>query len=324
VTILAGVDLGGTKVQAVVLRDGERVGQARLPTPPKGSNDEIVQACADTATQAFQEAGIEPSEAATLGLGAPGQTDEDGTTLLAAPNLPGVKGPLRLAELVAEKVGVGSAFLTNDVRAGLIGEHRAGAGRPFQSLVGVWCGTGVGGGIILNGEVWRGRGAAGEIGHIVVRRGGAQCGCGNLGCLEAYAGRAQMEARARREYEDGEKTVLFEIQKKKKRPHLTSGVWAEALDDGDELARRLIDRAILALAAGIGSVQNLLDVEAVIIGGGLGDKLGDPFVRRIEKQLPEHLLLPDRAPKLLGTELGDLGGATGAALLAGDRISVAA
>src|SRR3954464_3642803 len=78
VTILAGVDLGGTKVQAVVLRDGERVGQARLPPPPKGSNDEIVEACAETAVQAFQEAGIEPSEAATLGLGAPGQTDEEG------------------------------------------------------------------------------------------------------------------------------------------------------------------------------------------------------------------------------------------------------
>jgi glucokinase len=157
-----------------------------------------------------------------------------------------------------------------------------------------------------------------------VRRGGAPCGCGNQGCLEAYAGRAQMEARARREVEEGEKTVLFEIQKKKGRPHLTSGVWLDALNQGDELAERLIERAILALAAGIGSVQNLLDVEAVIIGGGLGDKLGEPFVRRIEKHLPHHLLLPKRAPRLLGTELGDLSGATGAALLAGDRIAVTA
>ena len=90
------------------------------------------------------------------------------------------------------------------------------------------------------------------------------------------------------------------------------------------MAVRLIERAIEALGAGVASAVNLLDVEAVIVGGGLGDKLGDPFVRRIEQQLPHHLLLPDRAPKLLGTELGDLGGATGAALLAGDRISVAA
>src|SRR5205823_3927544 len=82
------------------------------------------------------------------------------------------------------------------------------------------------------------------------------CGCGNHGCLEAYAGRAQMEARARHEVEEGHKTVLFEIQKKKGRPHLTSGVWLDALNQGDELAERLIERAILALAAGIGSVQN--------------------------------------------------------------------
>ena len=127
------------------------------------------------------------------------------------------------------------------------------------------------------------------------------------------------------QYDEGEKTVLFEIQKKKGRPHLASGVWQEALDEGDEFAQRLIDRAILALGAGIGSVQNLLDVEAVIIGGGLGDKLGEPFVRRIEEELPHHLLLPERAPKLLGIrELGDLNGATGAALLAGDRVGVAA
>src|SRR3954468_19765144 len=130
VTVLAGVDLGGTKVQSVVLRDGERAGQARVATPPGGTNEQIADTCADAARQAFEDAGVEPAEAATLGLGAPGQIDEEGTTLLAAPNLPGVKGPFRLAEQVAERVGVANSFLTNDVRAGLIGEHRAGAGRP--------------------------------------------------------------------------------------------------------------------------------------------------------------------------------------------------
>src|SRR3954468_8901055 len=125
-TLLAGVDLGGTKVQAVVLRDGERLGQARTATPQGGSAEQIAEACADAARQAFEEAGVDAGDVGSLGLGAPGQIDEEGTTLLAAPNLPGVKGPVRLAELVAERAGgIRGAFLTNDVRAGIVGEHRA-------------------------------------------------------------------------------------------------------------------------------------------------------------------------------------------------------
>ena len=150
------------------------------------------------------------------------------------------------------------------------GEFRLGAGRPYKSVVGVFWGTGVGGGLILDGKPWLGRGEAGEIGHIVVKKGGARCPCGRRGCLEAYAGRAAMEAKARREHEDGRKTELFKIMKKHGRDRLTSGIWERALKAEDPLATELIDRAVGALGAGIASVINLLDVEAVIIGGGSG------------------------------------------------------
>ena len=122
--------------------------------------------------------------------------------------------------------------IANDVQVATEAEATLGAGKDYSSLLGVFWGTGVGGGIVLDGKPWVGRGAAGEIGHVVVRRGGARCPCGRRGCMEAYAGRAAMEARARRLREQGERTVLFEIMEERGRDRLTSGVWARALDAG--------------------------------------------------------------------------------------------
>ena len=130
---------------------------------------------------------------------------------------------------------------------------------------------------MLDGKPWLGRGGAGEIGHMVIKLGGA-CGCGRRGCLEAYAGRAAMEARARERVKKGAKTDLFDLMEKHERTRLTSGIWARALEHGERLAIELIDEAVEALGAGIASAINLLDVEAVVIGGGLGVRFGQPFV----------------------------------------------
>jgi glucokinase len=204
----------------------------------------------------------------------------------------------------------------NDVSVATAAEFKLGAGKPYQSILGVFWGTGVGGGIVLDGREWNGRGAAGEIGHVVIKAGGAQCPCGRHGCLEAYAGRASMEARARRKVEDGEKTKLFEIMEERGRDRLTAGIWFRALEAGDELAGEIVDRAVKALGAGVGSALNLLDVDAVVIGGGLGVKLGEPYAKRIEEATMPHLFASDRPPAVHVAALGDLGGAIGAALLA--------
>jgi glucokinase len=173
----------------------------------------------------------------------------------------------------------------------------------------------VGGGLVLDGKLWNGRSAAGEIGHTVVKLGGLRCPCGRKGCLEAYAGRGAWEARPRKALDDGRKTDLFKIMKKRGRMRLTSGVFARALDQGDHLARMLIERAIEALGAGIASSVNLLDVEAVIIGGGLGVRFGAPTVQRIKEAMAPHLFNDWRPPAVHVAGLGDLGGALGAALL---------
>src|SRR5207248_6760344 len=170
----------------------------------------------------------------------------------------------------------------NDVQVATEAEFHLGAGAPYDSLLGVFWGTGVGGGLILDGKPWLGRGAAGEIGHMVVKRGGARCPCGRRGCMEAYAGRAAMEAKARKELEAGAETDLFKLMEKHGRDRLTSGIWERALRHEDPLAEKLINRAVKALGAGIASAVNLIDPEAVILGGGLGVRFGAPMLNRID------------------------------------------
>jgi glucokinase len=134
--------------------------------------------------------------------------------------------------------------------------------------------------------------------------------------MEAYAGRGAMEARARKLHDlDGRKTDLFRIMEKRGRERLTSGVWARALEAGDKLAEEIVDEAIDALGNGVASAVNLLDVEAVVIGGGLGVRLGQPYAKRIAEAMRPHLFVDDRPPVVEVAALGDLGGAIGAALL---------
>jgi len=151
----------------------------------------------------------------------------------------------------------------------------------------------------------------------IVKPDGRMCSDGRRGHLEAYAGRGRMEAEARRRVSKGAKTELFDLMKQKGRTRLSSGVWASALDHGDRMAQDLVEDAVHAMAVGLASVQNLLDLEAIIIGGGLGDRLGEPFVRRIEEAMQPLLFIPDRPPAILGSGLGDLAGSVGAAVLAG-------
>jgi glucokinase len=211
----------------------------------------------------------------------------------------------------------------NDVQVATDAEFKLGAGRLYTSLLGVFWGTGVGGGLILDGSAWTGRGGAGEIGHVVVELDGARCTCGRIGCMEAYAGRASMEAYVRRLHEDkGRKTELFKLMREQKHTRLTSGIWARALARGDKLTIQTLDRAVRALGAGIASVVNVLDVEGVIIGGGLGVRLGHPYAQRIAEEMQPHLFADSRPPHVHVAALGDLGGAIGASLLLSDRVTV--
>ena len=242
-----GIDLGGTKIQAaIVTADGEVIGDARRPTPTNGGPKDVAREMVEALVEAAEKAGTQTDSLAGIGVGSPGNVDAATGEVAQARNLPGWEQAFPLAARLSDSLGA-EVRVGNDVDVATNGEFRLGAGKPYRSLLGVFWGTGVGGGLILEGRRWLGRGAAGEIGHMVVRQGGRRCPCGRRGCMEAYAGRAAMEAKARRDLAHGEKTELFEIMKKHGKDRLTSSIWERALRHDDPLAVSLIDEAVKAL-----------------------------------------------------------------------------
>jgi glucokinase len=314
-----GIDLGGTKIQtAIVASDGEVLGEARRPTPTEGGPQDVADEMAKALRDAASAASVEPSSLQGVGVGSPGDSDEKTGVVSEARNLPDWEGSFPLGDTLAKALGT-QVRIANDVDVATNAEFKFGAGKPFDSILGVFWGTGVGGGLILDGKRWLGRGAAGEIGHMVVKVDGRKCTCGRRGCMEAYAGRGPMEIRARHLVEDrGHKTKLFEIMEERGRDRLTSGIWERALEHKDKLAEELIDEAYDALGAGVASAVNLLDVEAVIIGGGLGIRFGEHGVKTIAERMHPHLFVDERPPAIEVAALGDLGGAIGASLLFDD------
>jgi glucokinase len=313
-SVRGGIDVGGTKMQAAVVNTGDTVvGEARRPTPTSAPPEEVVAELAGVMTDALVDAGLEAGALQGVGVGWPGPADTDAGTVSPAVHL-ALKETFGLADALTAALGVPSR-VGNDVQVATNAEFELGAGKEYSSILGVFWGTGVGGGIVLDGKPWTGRGSAAEIGHVVVREDGRRCPCGRRGCMEAYAGRAAMEARARREVNRGKHTVLFDIMEDRGRDRLTSGVWERALHKGDPLATRLMDRAVRALGTGVASALNVLDVEAVVIGGGLGVRLGPMYLDRITAEVLTHLFSPIPTDVRIA-ELGDLGGAIGGSLLA--------
>ena len=181
--------------------------------------------------EAATDAGVRVNELARIGVGSPGSVDSATGTVQQAANIDGMSEPFALGPALAKRLGV-PVVVGNDVSVAAEAERRLGAGRGLRSFLGVFWGTGIGGGLVVDGRLLHGRGSAGEIGHTCVKPGGRRCNCGLRGCLEAYAGRAALEERARREARK-RKTVLFDLQQRRGREALTSGVWLRALEAGD-------------------------------------------------------------------------------------------
>jgi glucokinase len=256
---------------------------------------------------------------AGVGVGAPGVIDPEAGTVRQAPNLHGWMEPFGVAGALSTALGGVPVAVDNDVNVGTLAEHRLGAGKGADNLLGVFAGTGIGAGVVLDGVLRRGpTGAAGEIGHMIVRRGGRVCGCGRRGHLEAYAGRAAMERRARDLERKGRDTLLVDLAPAKR---MTSGVFVKALGAGDAVAVELIDDAVAALGAAIASAASLLDVTLVVVGGGLADRLGPSFVARVEEACFVDVFPRNPELRVVPAALGDRGGSIGAALMAAERIA---
>lgn len=309
-----GIDVGGTKIAVLVLDDGTMVGSARRKTPTDGDHLGVVDVIVAGVHDALDDADLAVEQVAAVGVGTPGIVIDG--TVGGASNVPGFQTRFALGELLTDRLG-SPVRVVNDVTAAAVGEHRRGAGAGYDHLLCVFAGTGVGGGLILDGRIFEGaHGGAGEFGHQVVRQGGAVCPCGHRGCVEAYAGRHAMSLAAEGAVAAGRDTILFDVMARKGRSRATSGVFKEALELGDRFVADLVEDAVDALAAGIASAVNLLDLEAVVLGGGLGDKLGEPFRARVETAMQPHLFASPPRVQLVSATLGDDGGAIGAGLLA--------
>lgn len=317
--LVAGVDLGGTNVSSVILGPGDAIlGADRRPTPRRAGPDEVPAAIAASVHAAIAAAGCDPADVVAVGIGCPGQVDRAAGTMGNATILPELPDAFPLADVVGSHLSR-PVIIDNDVRLAVAAELEAGAGSSFPSFLGVFLGTGVGAGLVLDGRLWRGRGNAGEFGHMIVELDGRECVCGRFGCLEAYCGRAAMEREARNRVAAGQATALFDMMEFGDRDRLTSSVWARALEAGDSLALALVADAQRALGAGLASVANLLDLDGFILGGGLATQLGESFLTGVRAQM-EPWVLAGRPAEVRMTALADLSGSVGAAMLAREAV----
>ena len=305
--IVAGVDVGGTNIEVgIVDQDHHVIDRAKQDTPADGP-DAVVA----TIVELVESLDETP---AAVGVGIPGVV-HDGE-VLTVPNLSNWTEDVDLVASLDEALDV-PVVLGNDVNVGLLGEWVAGIAHGVDDVLGVWMGTGIGGALVLEGRPYNGaRGAAGEIGHVIARPGGALCSCGRRGCVEAYAGRRSMTAIAHAMADAGRPTSLFDIQRDEDKVKPSSKVWARALDEDDELVEQLFDMAIETLGIGVASVVNVLDVELVVVGGGLAEKLGQDLADRIAEAAGPWMLRPNPELRWLPAALGDDSGVVGAAALA--------
>lgn len=305
--LVAGIDIGGTNMTASLVDDSHRVVERIKRKTPTDGPDAVMQAIVEIVR------GLDTRPSA-VGLGVPGPVN--GGVVTNPPNLENWPAHVDLGAALGDMIGVPVA-VGNDANVGALGEWVAGAGRGARFLLGVWMGTGVGGGLVLDGRPYTGAfGGAGEFGHMVVHMDGARCGCGRRGCIEAYAGRASMERSVEMAVAGGRSTALLDIRDDKGKDRLTSAVWEKALDDGDDLATELFDEAITAIGVGIGAAINLLDLDRVVLGGGLAEKFGQDLADRVAAAARPWVLLPHDGIDVAIAELGDDSGVVGAAALA--------
>ncbi len=297
--------------------DGRIIGRARAKTRAWRGDEEVFETIARVARKAAERADIDVSELAALGIGAPGPLDWETGYVIEAVNV-GFKN-FPLGPRLAERFGC-PIIVDNDVNAGTYGEFKAGAARGASSALGVFIGTGIGGGIIIDGALHHGFSKnGGEIGHTIIQAGGPRCGCGNRGCLEALAGRTALTRDIRKAVKRGHSCAVARLAA---RPgNINSRALKKAYDAGDDLIEKIIHRAAHYIGIGIGSAANLLGPEIVVLGGGVIEAFGDDMVERIDRSARRVAFdIVATQLKIVRAELGDDAGMIGAALLAREAL----
>lgn len=314
---VAAIDLGGTKaLVGVVEADGSVRSRVWLSSRDLfGRPAELLDRLADGVDAAARQAGVPFETLAGIGVCVPGPLDRSRSVVSVAVNLGWVD--LAVREELQRRLSRKPVFVENDVRAAAYGEHKLGAGRGHASLLAVFVGSGVGGGLVLDGQLYHGaHGGAGEIGHLVVRAGGPRCACGRAGCLEAMAARDAVTRSVIHDVARGHASVLTEILHGNLRA-LTSRDLAAAIAQSDPVAIRAARRSARYTGLAIGGVVNLLDPAVVVVGGGIAEALGARYIAWAAELARRQILAATaRDVPIVASELGDDAGLLGAALIA--------
>ncbi len=310
--IWIGFDLGGTKMLAVVFDDKLRVlGKKRRKTRANDGESVGLERLAETITMALAEAKVLPEEIAGIGAGVPGPLDLQKGVILEAPNL-GWKN-LALQEFLATKFKC-PAVICNDVDAGVFGEYTSGAGQGQRCVLGVFPGTGIGGGCVYEGRIFRGtRSSCMEVGFLQMATEGATAGVGPVGTLEGLASRLAIAAEAAKAVFRGQAPCLKELAGTDL-GRIRSSTLAKSIEMGDNVIEQIVRRAAEQVGRGIGSLINILAPDVVVLGGGLVEAMPKLYLESVREGVRRNVLpsLADCA-KLKVSELGDLAGAVGAA-----------
>jgi glucokinase len=311
-----GVDLGGTKILTGVFDARfELKGTAKLSTKANRGVEAVIERIARCVREALDECDRSLAQVRGVGVGAPGTVDTEAGRVMFAPNLPAWKNvPLQPA--LEKRLGV-PVCLGNDANVCTLGVfHQEYQARP-KHLVGVFIGTGIGGGLILNGDLYRGRNlTAGEIGHMVIEVNGPECSCGNRGCLEALASRTAIFRRLQAAVKHGQKTLLTDLLGPDLKD-MRSGDLRKAMRRGDKFVARVVGEAATYAGIGVANLINLLSPEIVVLGGGLIEALEAEMMPALLKSAKAHVMPGAmKGIKIAASRLGDHAGITGAAVLA--------
>jgi glucokinase len=310
-----GVDLGGTSILAAAVRQGDVLVEEKKKTRAEQGPEAIVDRV-EAVIRKVLEAADDEGPAEAICIGAPGAVDRTSGVVRRAPNLGWENFPL--GEHLEKRLGL-PVILENDVNIGVVGEHVHGAGRGSLHVAAIFVGTGVGGGLVINGLPVDGfRGAAGEFGHIVVKPQGRLCPCGREGCVEAYSSKTAMEAMVREKIDEGRQSIVLDVMHDKGKDNLTSSVIEKALEEKDEVMGEVVRTAQYYLGLLTADVVNAFDPEVIVFGGGVVERLAESFVDPIALTAREHFLRREGAERIriVPAALGDHAGTVGAAVIA--------
>ena len=317
-THVIGVDLGGTKILAGVFDlKLQSLGTSKFTTKPQRGPEAVIERIARCVLDVIDECDLTAKQVRGVGIGAPGAVDPEHGEVVFAPNLQWKDVPL-VKEL--EKRLDLPVFLENDCKACMLGVYEQELKSKPRHVLGVFIGTGIGGGLIINGELYAGGShTAGEIGHMVIDVNGPKCGCGNKGCFEVFASRLAIFRAIQAAIKGGEKSILTDMLGDDLKD-LRSGDIRKAIRRGDKLVEKIVEEAAEYTGIAIANLINILNPEVVVLGGGVIEALSDEMMPAILKSAKAHVLSGTfRNVDIIASKLGDNAGITGGAVLAREK-----